>query len=185
MKIPSEYQEIIDKYPQYVSKNQMFQICKISPITALHLFDHGLVPVIKSEKCTHKYRVAVVDIVAYLIDRGKHPDKYHFSRRPKERETIIYPSDNDIQKFRTYLEKAFEEYDDILTSMQTARITGYGINTINRWIEKKWVKAFLVKRSYRIPKQCLLDFFTSPKYFALQNKPQKMIDVIRGFIREQ
>ena len=181
MEISNEYQEIINKYPQYVSKNQMFQICKISPITALHLFDNGLVPVIKSDKCTHKYRVAVVDIVAYLVDKGEYPEKYQFSRRPKESATIIYPSDNDIPKFRDYLERVFEEYDDVLTSMQILRITGYVITTVNRWIEKKWVKAFLVKRSYRIPKQCLLDFFASQEYFALQNKPQKIIDVINGF----
>lgn len=44
------YNEILQQYPEYITKDQMYRICHISKKTCLFLLESGLVPNIDSGK---------------------------------------------------------------------------------------------------------------------------------------
>ena len=61
--------EILQQYPEYITKDQMYRICHISKKTCLFLLESGLVPNIDSGKKTRRFKIKTVDVIQYLKDR--------------------------------------------------------------------------------------------------------------------
>ena len=68
--------EILNKYPEYISKEQMYQICHISKKLVLFLLESGLVPNIDSGKKTFRFKIKTSDVIQYLKDRDDYPELY-------------------------------------------------------------------------------------------------------------
>ena len=63
-----KYRELRKSYPEYVSKEQLRIICRISKRSAKYLLDNGIIPCEDTKKKTRRYRVALKDIIAYLVE---------------------------------------------------------------------------------------------------------------------
>ena len=50
MKTSIWYSELLQQFPEYMTKNQMYKVCHISKKTCLFLLENGLVPCIDSGK---------------------------------------------------------------------------------------------------------------------------------------
>ena len=68
--------EILQQYPEYITKDQMYRICHISKKTCLFLLESGLVPNIDSGKKTRRFKIKTVDVIQYLKDRDDYPELF-------------------------------------------------------------------------------------------------------------
>lgn len=48
----NSYQQILDEYPEYITKEQLYQICHISKKSAQNLLESGEIPCIHSALAT-------------------------------------------------------------------------------------------------------------------------------------
>ena len=65
------YSHLKRQYPGYISLDQFHKICKIAKRSAKYLVDSGIVPAIDSGKKTHRYQIAIEDVIAYLRRRDR------------------------------------------------------------------------------------------------------------------
>ena len=73
-----EIQAMLIRYPDGVNKEMFRKICHISPRMAQYLLETQLVPCEIKAQRTHRYWIATADMVAYLRDREKHPERYFY-----------------------------------------------------------------------------------------------------------
>lgn len=73
MNATTQYQDILEQYPIYMTKDQMYRICHISKKTCLFLLESGLVPCLDSGKKTRRFKIKTTDVIHYLEDRDIHP----------------------------------------------------------------------------------------------------------------
>ena len=59
----NSYQQILDEYPEYITKEQLYQICHISKKSAQNLLESGEIPCIDSGRKTHRFLIATTDVV--------------------------------------------------------------------------------------------------------------------------
>ena len=64
-----QYQDILEQYPIYITKDQMYRVCHISKKTCLFLLESGLVPCQDSGKKTRRFKIKTTNVIRYLEDR--------------------------------------------------------------------------------------------------------------------
>ena len=68
--------EILQQYPEYITKDQMYRICHISKKTCLFLLESGLVPNIDSGKKTRRFKIKTVDDIQQLKTSENYKEIY-------------------------------------------------------------------------------------------------------------
>lgn len=172
------YKQIINDYPEYVSKEVFYKIAHISKGTAQYLLQSKKVPCVESHKKTRKYKIKISDIVAYLIDREIRPGYYLPSYAEK---TIISSSSflykkmcslNEFERvcFHSYLVKELEEINDILTIKDISEALGFSYRMISMKCTQKDIFSFLINGKRLIPKKCFIEYLSSPKGYLIIGK---------------
>jgi hypothetical protein len=165
------YNEVIQNYPEYITKDQMYRICHVSKKTCLFLLESGLVPNIDSGKKTRRFSIKTTDVVEYLRDRDdypelyKAPDGFYKGNGCKKAPSFdeVFTKD-DFNRMRQYYENKLSNQLDVMTVEQIANFTGYCKNSVVRWCSKKELNNFFIRQRFHIPKEYLVDFLIS-KYF--------------------
>ena len=67
---------IFDEYPDIMNKEQMYKVCGISKSTARYLLESGIIPCTDTGKKTHRFLIKKDDVIKYMKDRERCPDKY-------------------------------------------------------------------------------------------------------------
>ena len=173
----NNYTLLFKPYPSYISKEQMRLICHISKQKARYLLKSGLVPCKDNGKRTRNYRIAIADVIAYLKDRDKNPAKYHF---PKKLNDGQYKPEY-IARMREYYIDKYREYPDVVKVCDLVDMLGYTQQTIIRWVSEKQITAFYRKRTYFIPKTCLVDYLVSLPCLSIHHKSERHINDIKEF----
>lgn len=176
----SYYNEVLQSYPEYITKDQMYRICHISKKTCSFLLESGLVPNIDSGKKTRRFKIKTADVIQYLKDRDDYPELYkapdgfyqgnHSKKAPSFDEVF---TQEDLERMRGFYEIKLKNYPDVMTSLEIAEFTGYCKNTVGRWCSKKELKCFFLKQQYQIPKVYLLDFLVSKFFIGIAVKSEK------------
>lgn len=169
------YQQIINDYPEYVTKEQFYKIAHISKKTAQYLLQSQKVPCVESNKKTRKYKIKTSDIVAYLIDRELRPGYYLPSCSEKANSSnslFSYSKTNswyeeEMSESRSYLMKKFEMLDDVLTVREVSDVLGLSCKTISRKCTKGEIFSFLIRGKRLIPKISFIEHLTFYKGFYL------------------
>ena len=78
----NSYQQILEEYPEFITKEQLYQICHISKKSAQNLLESGEIPCVDSGRKTHRFLIATADVVDYLHRRDNAP-------RPAADETAV------------------------------------------------------------------------------------------------
>ena len=173
----SGYDFLIDKYPEYVSKDQFYRICHISKKTALYYLENGFIPCIDSGKKTRRFKIATKDIVIFLENRDKNPEKYYL---PNHYNNPFLPSEirqykatpqaknkkyfyklkrfNEVKDYQKYLEQQFSDYPDMMTSAQIRQVTGHSISTINSWCKSEKVRFIRYHCAYLLQKKSIINY---------------------------
>lgn len=191
MKTNHYYSDLLRQYPAYMTKEQMYQVCHISKKTCLFLLQSGRVPCLDSGKKTRRFKIETANVIHYLEDRELHPDRYKppdgfykrkrvkgKSRRKKRRKQgtdTPSPSVAAIDPYimREYYRAELELYpDDVLTAKQISEFTGYSHSSVVRWCNKQYLQNFYIRHRFYVPKEYLLDFFTSRHFINISVKSE-------------
>lgn len=172
--------EILEQYPEYITKDQMYRICHISKKTCLFLLESGLVPNIDSGKKTRRYKIKTTDVIQYLHDRDDYPELYKAPdgfykgngcrKAPSFDEVFVK---DDLTRMRQFYEALLQNYPDVLSVRQVAQFTGYGESSVAKWCGKQELKSFLIRQKFKIPKEYLLDFLVSRYFIGIAVKSEK------------
>ncbi len=179
--------------PQVLSGEQVRLALHISKRKCAWMLNNGFIKCHNTGKRTRKYIVLKEDLLTYIEDSTKHPEKYvtphaEFStakyenpRKPRPRKTgfpSALPSD-----FRPWLEQELETVPDALTVPQVIATTGYTDNTVNRWLRQGHLKYVQTQSTKIIPKTWLIDFYCSNGY-TISRMSNKHINLMQKFFKE-
>lgn len=164
--------EILQQYPEYITKDQMYRICHISKKTCLFLLESGLVPNIDSGKKTRRFKIKTVDVIQYLKDRDDYPELFKapdgfYKGKGGDKKAPSFDevfTQEDLIRMRQYYERLLKNNPDVMSVEQVAQFTGYNKNSVSRWCGKKELKCFYIKQRYQIPKEYLLDALVLKEY---------------------
>ena len=163
--------EILQQYPEYITKDQMYRICHISKKTCLFLLESGLVPNIDSGKKTRRFKIKTVDVIQYLKDRDDYPELFKapdgfYKGKGGDKKAPSFDevfTQEDLIRMRQYYERLLKNNPDVMSVEQVAQFTG----------GKKELKCFYIKQRYQIPKEYLLDFLVSRYFIGIAVKSVK------------
>ena len=182
---------MLSSLPQVLSGEQVRCALHISKRKCAWMLNNGFIKCQNTGKRTRKYTVLKDDLLTYIEDSAKHPEKYvtphaEFStakyNKPRPRKTGFpssLPSD-----FRPWLEQEFENVPDALTVPQVIATTGYTDNSVNRWLRQGHLKSVQTQTTKIIPKLWLIDFYCSYGY-TITNMSDKHIKLMQKFFKEQ
>lgn len=139
----NSYQQILDEYPEYITKEQLYQICHISKKSAQNLLESGEIPCIDSGRKTHRFLIATTDVVDYLHRRDNTP-------RPAVDETAVEK-----------IHAALALYPDMLSVAQVSELTGRRSSTVTKWCRLNYIENIYAGGKNHIPKASLADFLVS------------------------
>ena len=150
----NSYQQILDEYPKYITKEQLYQICHISKKSAQNLLESGEIPCIDSGRKTHRFLIATTDVVDYLHRRDNAP-------RPAVDETAVEK-----------IHAALALYPDVLSVAQVSELTGRRSSTVTKWCRLNYIENIYAGGKNHIPKASLADFLVS-RWEEFQNIGEK------------
>ena len=150
----NSYQQILDEYPEYITKEQLYQICHISKKSAQNLLESGEIPCIDSGRKTHRFLIATTDVVDYLHRRDNAP-------RPAVDETAVEK-----------IHAALALYPDVLSVAQVSELTGRRSSTVTKWCRLNYIENIYSGGKNHIPKASLADFLVS-RWEEFQNIGEK------------
>lgn len=64
-----KYETLKNQYPEFISLDQLYRICRIAKRSALYLIQHGIIPAIDTGRTTWRYKIAIDDVITYLQRR--------------------------------------------------------------------------------------------------------------------
>lgn len=181
---------MLSSLPQVLSGEQVRCALHISKRKCAWMLNNGFIKCQNTGKRTRKYTVRKEDLLTYIEDSAKHPEKYvtpyaEFStakyKKPRPRKTGFpssLPSD-----FRPWLEQEFEHVPDALTVPKVIATTGYTDNTVNRWLRQGYLKSVQTQATRIIPKLWLIDFYCSHAY-TISQMSDKHIKLLQKFFKE-
>ena len=173
MNTSNRYSELLQQFPEYMTKDQMYRVCHISKKTCLFLLENGLVPCIDSGKKTRRFKIETTAVIRYLEDRELRSELYRppegfYTKKQSELNRAL--TEDDLLIMRQFYEAALKRYPDVLTTKQISEFTGYGVSSVVRWCSKQQLKNFYIKRRLFIPKEYLIDFLVSWHFIGISVK---------------
>ena len=184
-----EYEKLRQDYPDYISLDQLYRICKIAKRSALYLIQHGIIPMRDNGNKTWRYKIAIGDVIEYLYRRDKvgsmippgavsSHSKNKISNRKSFAQIIVPGQEWEIAEYFTHI---FTDYDDILTADDIVDMTGLNRSTIINLLKSGQIKSLAARPKYLIPKQYLLEFVVTRKFLEARTKSEYFIKVLGGF----
>jgi len=183
------YESLKKQYPEYISLDQFYRICKIAKRSAIYLIQHGIIPVIDTGKKTWRYKIALDDVITYLHRREQvgsmipcgavksRPTKTVSNR--KSFSQIITPGQE--WEIAEYFEYIYSEYDDVLTRYDIVEMTGLNKSTVLKLLKSGQIKSLTDSPKYLIPKQYLLEFVVTPRFIESKTISETFKKVLGGF----
>ena len=62
------------------------------------------------------------------------------------------------------------DYPDALRAKHIQDVTGYGKETVRKWINSGKIQGIVVHKRFVVDKDALIDFLTTPYYFSIIRK---------------
>ena len=176
---PSEFECL----PDEMTLEQTRICCHIGKRTAAYLLQSGLIPCKMTGRKTRCYHVRKQDVIAFILDREKNPDRYIVPQNwtqgnPATKRIRVLPPMPDEAEKRCYYTKKLELVPDVIDVGVVCEITGYNRHTVCRWIENGRLKYLMRTNKFYIPKASLIDYICSEQYEASHRKSRQHIDAL-------
>ena len=162
-KVETDYSFLYEEYPEIISADQLYRICRISKRKAKWLLDGGYIPCQDSGKKTRRYKIRIDDVVAYLRTLETAPETVAapvglFNNKNKRINPIAQINVRDFQRF---LYALWAEQPDALTPKDVRSLIGYSQATINQWLfHQKLQSVMLPDRTNIVAKKWLIEFIS-------------------------
>lgn len=182
-----DYEKLREEYPETITMEQFYQIAHISKRKAKWLLENGIVPCEDSGKQTRRFKIKLDDVIEYL-------QKVQIGTLDVSIPSGIFASGAANKPPREYLDtnelkRQFlaDWYDapDMLPLKQASEISGYGVTSILRWVNREQVKGVLYYERYLISKESLAAFLSSKEGQDIVQKSNFHRDLIAAFMEEQ
>lgn len=166
----SSYDFLLKRYPEYVTKEQVYKICHMSKNTARYYLENGFIPCIDSGKKTCRYKIALKDVIIFLDDRVKNPENCflpnHYNnpflpgavRKNRGQSQNFKLKGLNGKDYMQYLERQFADYPDMLTGKQIQRVTGYPREIILSWCKSGKVRHIKHHNTYLFQKKSVISY---------------------------
>ncbi|MCL2163180.1 MAG: helix-turn-helix domain-containing protein [Oscillospiraceae bacterium] len=142
-----------NRYPDFLSLDELRRICKISPKSARYLVEHGIIPAIDTGKQTWRCKISIDDVISYLRHRkkvgsmipqgavtNKHPIRNSGDARSRRSfSQIVKPEQK--REIVEYFKYIFEGHDEILTTVDIAVMTGLDRSTVLKLVKSGHIKS--------------------------------------------
>lgn len=185
-----KYEKLKEEYPEYISLDQLYQICGIAKRSARYLVEHEIIPAIDTGRKTWRYKITIDDVITYLHRREQNgsmiPPGHVSSRADRLKNPyrkcynqLVKPGmESKIIEYFTYI---YSEYPDVLALDDAAEMTGLDKSTIAKLIRDGYIEAFNVSLKYMIPKACLLNFVVTPRFIDCKSRSEGFKRIVGGF----
>lgn len=184
-----KYEKLKKQYPEYISLDQLYGICRIAKRSARYLVEHGIIPAVDTGRKTWRYKIAIDDVITYLhrreqlgtmIPPGASSSRSMQLRRPRlSFVEVITPGSTD--EVLRYFEHICENYNDVLTVLEIVEITGLNKKTILLFLKEGAIKSLASSPRYIIPKTYLLEFIVTPQYVKARSNSDTFKKIIEDF----
>ena len=152
---------IHDSDKNYLTKTEFCKICGISQSTCYKLMKNRK---IKFEKCCdgllHFCRIPI-------------GEAYEYMQKRESKKEVSPEYKNKLEKF--YSDK-LNTYENVITSRDIIKITGYGKEAVRNWINSKKIPGIIVRNKFCVAKEDLLKFLTGRYYFNIIRKSKTHIE---------
>lgn len=159
-----DYQYIREQYPEIITKDQLYRICRISKRKALWLLENGVIPCEDSGKKTRRFRIRLEDVIDFLErrDAGEldavFPQGAFSSGRHPACQPRTYLGSEELCAF------VLAEWDgqpDMLTVRDAAELCGYSVHTVSGWVRKGTVASVAYHGANLVSKESLAEWLAS------------------------
>lgn len=181
-----KYDALRERYPEFVSKDQVHVICKMSKRSVTYLLEHSIIPFTDNGKKTHRYQIALEDIIAYMKMReniGSMIPRGAVNSREKRRRSSFSKSilPGQEEELKQYFQHIYTEFSDMLSSYDLVEMTGLSRKTILELLKRGAIKSLFINNKYFIPKNYMLDFVVSPQFTNIKSNSPGFIQILGGF----
>ena len=184
-----KYEELLETYPEYISLDQMRVICRIAKRTARYLLESGIVPCECTGKKTWRYKIKLVDVIAYLQASEKEgsriPRGVLSSRSPYMPKVPLIREAAMKDQLAEYFHYIYEDYPDLLFIVDVSEMTGMNKKTILSRIRSGDLTAVMVTHKgvnkFIVAKQDLIEFTSSASFLEAKTTSETFRKIIGGF----
>lgn len=182
-----DYEKLREEYPETITMEQFYQIAHISKRKARWLLENKVIPCEDSGKQTRRFKIKLNDVIEYL-------QKAQSGTLDVSIPSGIFASGVASKPPREYLATdelkgqflaAWYDAPDMLSLKQASEISGYGVTSILRWVNREQVKGVLYYERYLISKESLAAFLSSKEGQDIVQKSALHQDLIAAFMEEQ
>jgi excisionase family DNA binding protein len=186
MTMITDYSYLRDEYPEIISQDQLYRICRISKRKATWLLENGYVPCEDSGKKTRRFKIRIDDVIIYLTKLEKHPESLQtppgiFSSRAKYRSIKQMQEPIDPKSFTKMLKKEWSNFPDALTTNDVAKLIGYTQSTLSDWIIQNKIIGIRYYNKYLIPKDSLIKYLAGDGHNKIQQKSEKHMRLLEQY----
>ena len=186
-----KYQILAKQYPEYVSLDQLYRICKISKKSARYLVENGIIPAENTGRKTWKYKIALDDVITYLCKRdkigsmiplGAVSNRAQSSDRPaihRHAYSKLIASGDKKRKVIAYFCHVCTDFEEALSTEDIMAITGLGKSTILKLLKDGYIRSIASHPHYIVPKKCLLEFLVTPRFMEVRSASEKFIQILK------
>ena len=183
----NDYSDLLREYPEIISADQLYRICKISKRKAKWLLDNGIIPCHDTGKVTHRYRIRVEDVITYLKIRELDPQAVApptglLNGEKEKRKVAVAINRNDLEQF---LCTAWETAPDALTAADIQALTGYSHTTIIRWIGRKKLRSVFTPDESLVAKEWLIEFMSRYMIAHANRLSKKSSQLLKKYIKNR
>ena len=156
----TDYTYLLVEFPDTISSDQLYRICKISKRKAKWLLDNHIIPCQDSGKKTRRYKIRTVDVIGYLTMLESNPQKVaapvgHFSSKLKKENPI---ATIDKAAFQRFLYGLWAQEPDAMTAKDVQVLTGYSAGTVGKWLCREKLKSTKLPTTRIIAKRWLVEY---------------------------
>ena len=184
-----EYEYLKEQYPEFINGDSLHKICRISKRSASYLVEHGIIPVENTGKKTWRYKIALQDVINYLVQRDKvgsmiprgaatTPIKYRPHSRQSFRSLVPPGQEHELVEYFTFL---YSDFPDVLRIVDLIEMTGLSDKTVAKYLHDGDMKSITNQPYYLVPKSYVIEFVTSQKYIHCQSNSEMFKKILGGF----
>ena len=181
-----DYQYLREQYPEIITKDQLYRICRISKRKALWLLENGVIPCEDSGKKTRRFRIKLEDVIDFLERRDAGELGFILPQG------IFSSSSHPVCQAHTYLDSEelctfilaeWDDQPDTLTVREAAELCGYSVHAVNGWVRKGTVASVAYHGANLVAKESLAEWLASREGQGIGHMSKAHRRLMDGFQR--
>lgn len=185
-----KYDSLREQYPDVISLEQLYKICKISKRSASYLVVQGIIPATDTGRRTWRYEILLDDVITYLRRReqvGSMIPVGAVTQSKKEgrneyRKYLNLAKEVGGEKLKQHFLLILKDYPDVIPVAVASRVIGLSTKTIHHAIRKGQLKHILIGRDFLLPKPFLVEFMASSAYLNGRSCSCEFKEVLKSIL---